>query len=487
MSTTMHNPAILPTNRFNFEQLEVNILGELIRPGDTAYDEVRRVMLITIDRHPLAIVRALTAHDVASTVMFACENNIPIAVRGGGHSLAGHSMADDALVIDLALMKDIAIDPATGIANVGAGVTSGELAGPAAAHGFALSTGDTASVGFGGLATGGGIGFMVRKYGLAIDNLVAAQVVTATGEILTASADEHPNLFWAIRGGGGNFGIVTSFTFRLAPVGPLIVGGALFLPATRAVVRGYLDYAVTAPDDLTTIANLMSAPPAPFVPQEWIGKPVLAILLCWTGEQEAGERALAPLRALATPIADVVGPMPYPALYNFTAPQSAPHGAAIRSMFADELDDMAIDTAIAAIHGVTSPFSVIQFRGLGGAMARVDAAATAFAHRERRYLVAIIGAWLDSAEDATRHREWVESLWCAVRHAGIGAYANFLADEGTNRIGEAYPTATHARLASLKAQYDPENIFRLNQNIAPSAATLACRAAMRAVGQERDR
>jgi hypothetical protein len=179
--------------------------------------------------------------------------------------------------------------------------------------------------------------------------------------------------------------------------------------------------------------------------------------------------------------------MPYPALYNFTAPQSSPHGAAIRSMFADKLDDTTITAAITAIHGATSPFSVIQFRGLGGAMARVDAAATAFAHRERRYLVAVIGAWLDSAEDATPHREWVESLWNAVRHAGIGAYANFLADEGPSRVGEAYPATTHARLAAIKAQYDPENIFRRNQNIAPSAAALACRAAMRAARQERDR
>lgn len=483
MSAMAHESAMTAAQRYDFEQLEANILGDLIRPGDPNYEDARRVMMIMFDRHPLAIVRALTTQDVASAVLFARENDLPLAVRGGGHSLAGHSMADDALVIDVSLLKEIDIDPATGIAVVGAGVNSGELAGPAAAHGFALSTGDTASVGFGGLATGGGIGFMVRKYGLAIDNLIAIRMVTAAGDVLTASADENPNLFWAVRGGGGNFGIVTEFTFRLSPVG-MILGGALLLPATHEAVRGYLDYAVAAPDDLTTIANLMAAPPAPFVPQEWIGKPVLIVLACWTGEPEAGQRALAPLRALATPVADVIGPMPYPALYNFTAPQTAPHGAAIRSIFADELDDAAIDAAIAAIHGATSPFSVVQLRGLGGAMGRVDADATAFAHRARRYLVAAIGVWLDPTEDATRHQEWVDAFWSAVRHVGIGAYANFLADEGAARVGEAYPAATYERLATIKAQYDPENIFRRNQNIAPSPAALACRAAMQAAGQD---
>jgi FAD/FMN-containing dehydrogenase len=320
----------------------------------------------------------------------------------------------------------------------------------------------------GGLTTGGGIGFMVRKYGLAIDNLLAAQVVTANGETVTASADEHPDLFWAIRGGGGNFGIVTEFTYRLAPVGE-ILGGELLLPASREVLRGYLDYATTAPDELTTIANLMHAPPAPHVPPERVGEPVLSILVCWTGSLEEGERVLAPLRALATPVADAVGPIPYPAIYQFTAHQAAPHGASIRMMFADELSDAALDAALAALHGATTPYSIIQFRGLGGTMARVGSDATAFAHRDKRYFVAVIAIWLDAAESADVHSAWTNALWQAIRHEGSGVYVNFLEREGADRVRDAYPPATFARLVEIKRKYDPANLFRFNQNIPPQA------------------
>ncbi len=336
------------------EALRSRLTGQLITAASADFDAARKVVYITIDRRPRSIVRAANAQDVAEAVKYARASSLPLAVRSGGHSLAYYSVIDDAIVVDLSGMKRIEIDPATRIARVGAGATSGDLAGPANAHGLALTTGDTHSVGFGGLTTGGGIGFMVRKYGLAIDNLIAAQVVTAAGDIVTASADEHPDLFWAIRGGGGNFGIVTEFTFRLAPVGQ-ILGGELLLPASREVLRGYLDYVTTAPDELTTIANLMHAPPAPHVPQERVGEPVLSILVCWTGSIADGERALAPLRALATPVADAVGPMPYPAIYQFTAHQAAPHGASIRSMFADTLSDATLDAALAALHGATSP------------------------------------------------------------------------------------------------------------------------------------
>ena len=448
--------------------LRTTLHGDLLLADHIEFDAARQVQDITVDRSPLAIVRAADAADVAAGVAFARDHALPLAVRSGGHSVAGHSMADGAVVIDLSGMKAIAIDPVTRTARVGAGVTSGDLLGPAAAHGLALSTGDTASVGMGGLVTGGGIGFMVRKSGLTIDNLLAAQVVTAAGAIVTASADEHPDLFWAIRGGGGNFGIVTEFTFRLAPVGQ-ILGGALILPASRDVLRGYLNYAAAAPDDLTTIANVMHAPPAPFIPQEQVGSLVVMILVCWTGSVEAGERALAPLRALATPVADLVGPMPYPALYQLTAHQSAPHGAAVRAMFADELSDATLDATLAAMACASSPFSAVQFRGLGGALARVAADATAFAHRDRRYFVSIIGAWLDATEDAAAHRAWVAALWQAIRHEGHGTYVNFLQNEGTNRVHDAYPAATFARLAVVKQRYDPQNLFRLNQNIAPTA------------------
>src|SRR5215211_7561844 len=439
---------IAPTPTFaitsdHMESLRSRLRGRLITAGDADYDDARRVLYFTVDRRPRAIVRAADARDVATAVNYARDHALPLAVRSGGHSLAYLSVIDNALVIDLSDMARVSIDPQARIARVQPGATSGDLAGPANAHGLALSTGDTHSVGMGGLTTGGGIGFMVRKYGLAIDNLVAAQVVTAAGDILTASAEEHSDLFWAIRGGGGNVGIVTEFIFRLAPVSQ-ILGGELMLPASREVLRGYLDYAASAPDDLTTIANLMYAPPAPHVPQEHVGKLVLSILVSWTGGVADGERALAPLRALATP-----------------------HAASIRMMFADDLTDEALDAALSAMKRASSPFSLIQFRGFGGAMARVADDAPAFAHRRRRFFVAIIGLWLDASEDPAVHEAWTAVLWRTFRREGNGVYVNFLEVEGPERVHEAYPPATYARLAAIKRRYDPGNLFRFNQNVPP--------------------
>lgn len=272
----------------HLDALRATLHGRLIAPGYPEYDEARRVVNFAIDRRPLAIVRAANARDVAEAVSFARDRALPLAVRSGGHSLADLSVIDDALIIDLSEMARIDIDPEARIARVQPGATSGDLAGLANAHGLALTTGDTHSVGFGGLTTGGGIGYMVRKDGLTIDNLLSAEVVTAAGEIVTASAEERADLFWAIRGGGGNAGIVTEFVFRLAPVGQ-ILGGELLLPVSREILRGYLDYAVSAPDDLTTIATLLHAPPAPHVPAERVGELVLSILVCWTGEIADGK------------------------------------------------------------------------------------------------------------------------------------------------------------------------------------------------------
>jgi FAD/FMN-containing dehydrogenase len=446
--------------------LRASLRGQLVTPEDPAFDQVRKVVNFTVDRRPLAIVRAADAHDVAAAVVFAREHDLPLSVRSGGHSLAKLNVIDDAILVDLSTMKRITIDPATRTARVQPGVTSGDFADPANSYGLALTTGDTHSVGFGGLTTGGGIGYMVRKYGLTIDSMLSAQVVTAAGDIVTANHEEHPDLFWAIRGGGGNAGIVTEFTFRLAPVGQ-ILGGEILLPATREVLRGYLDYVTDAPDDLTTIAALLHAPPAPHVPEDRVGQLVLSILVCWTGDMAEGERVLAPLRALATPITDVIQPMPYPAIYQFTAHYAEPHGSAIRMMFADDLSDDSLDASIAAMQNASSPFSLIQFRGLGGAMARVPDAATAFAHRQRRYFVAIIAVWLDPAEDASHHNTWTANLWETIRHEGQGVYVNFLEREGRERVREAYPPATYARLAEIKRRYDPTNLFQFNQNIPP--------------------
>jgi FAD/FMN-containing dehydrogenase len=419
---------------------------------------------ITVDRCPLAIVHAANTEDVAATVRFARAHGLPLAVRSGGHSIAHHSMIDGAIVADLSGMKRVSIRPEARFARVQAGATSRDLADVAHAFGLALSTGDSPSVGIGGLATGGGIGFMVRRYGLTIDNLLSARVVTAEGDVVTASPDEHPDLFWAIRGGGGNFGVVTELEFRLAPVGQ-VLGGVLILPASREVIRGYLDYAPSAPDDLTTLANLMHAPPLPFVPPERVGDLVLLIVVCWTGSVEDGERALAPLRSLATPVADLVSLMPYPQMFAFA--DVGPHAASVRTMFTNNLGDASIDALIGAMTRVSAPISIVNLRGLGGHMARVGSDETAFAHRDTRCIVSIIAIWVDAADDSDPHRAWVQSLWEEIRHEGIGAYANFLEDEGEDRVREAYPAATFARLAAIKRQYDPENLFRFNQNIPP--------------------
>lgn len=449
--------------------LRGRILGKVITPDDAGYDEARRVVNLQSDRRPWAIIRAADADDVAEAVTFARDHALPLAVRSGGHSIALYSVIDDGLVIDLSRMKRIRVEPQARIARVQPGATSGDLGAAANPYGLALTTGDTQSVGFGGLTTGGGVGFMVRKYGLTIDNLLAAQVVTADGQIVTASAEEHPDLFWAIRGGGGNVGIVTEFTFRLAPVGQ-ILGGELILPATREVIRGYLDYTATAPDDLTTIANLMYAPPFPHVPQELVGKLVFSILICWSGDLSAGEDAIAPLRALAAPLVDVVAPIPYPDIYRFTAHQAEPHGSAIRMMFADELSDATLDASLEAMRNASSPFSLVHFRGLGGALARVPEEATAFAHRQHPYFYSVIGLWLDPAQDPAAHHAWAARLWQQVRHEGKGVYVNFLEQEGPGRVHEAYPPATYARLAAIKRRYDPDNLFRFNQNIPPQPA-----------------
>jgi FAD/FMN-containing dehydrogenase len=452
----------------DLDSLRSAIAGEVIEPGDAQYDEARAVHDPTVDRHPFAILRAANADDVAEGVRFARRHSLPLAVRSGGHSVPHLSMIDDAIVIDLSAMKAVTIYPEQRVAWVQPGATSADVAGPAHAYGLAISTGDTSSVGFGGLATGGGIGYMVRKHGLTIDNILSVRMVTAEGEVVTASPIRHPDLFWAVRGGGGNFGIVTEFQVRLAPVGQ-VYGGALILPATKEVLRGYLDYVVTAPDDLTTIANLMFAPPAPFIPEDRVGELVLLILVTWTGSVEDGDRALAPLRALAEPVADTVAPIPYPAMYAYMEPAAAPHAAVVRSMFSNEISDASIDAILESMGRVTSPMNIVQLRGLGGAMARVPADETAFGHRDKKYLAAVLALWVDPSEDRRPHEQWAEALWSEVRRDADGVYVNFLENEGEDRIRQAYGDANHARLARVKAQYDPENVFRFNQNIRPQS------------------
>jgi FAD/FMN-containing dehydrogenase len=446
--------------------LAARVAGTVVVPGDAVYDEVRQLHDITYDRRPQVIVRAASAADVAEGVRFARAQGLPLAVRSGGHNFAGYSMVDDGVTIDLSELKAIHIDPETRTARVQPGVTSGDLGPVANSFGLALTTGDAASVGIAGLTLGGGIGWMVRKHGLTIDHLLSAQVVTADGEVVRASAREHADLFWALRGGGGNFGIVTEFEFRLDEVGD-IIGGAIVLPATPEVMRGFAAYAPTAPDGLTVISAVMHVPPLPFVPEADWGRLAFALLVCFDGTAEEADEALAPIRALATPIAEAIGPMPYPAIYNLTELASQRHAGKVRSAYLHELNDEVIETVIDAIDRAESPLNMVQIRPLGGAMSRVAAGETAFAHRDKEFLIAVIGISLDAA-DAPSLDAWVEAAWQKVAPYGDGVYVNFLVDEGDARIREAYPPATYERLVEVKRRYDPENVFRLNQNIRPA-------------------
>jgi FAD/FMN-containing dehydrogenase len=371
-------------------------------------------------------------------------------------------------------MKELALDPARRVARVPPGLTWGEYAAQAHRHGLATPAGDTAAVGVGGLTLGGGIGWRARRYGLTIDSLLSAEMVTADGRLLTASTDEHPDLFWALRGGGGNFGIATSFEFRLHPVGT-ILGGAVVYPPTADVIQGYAACAAAAPDELTTAGAVMRAPPLPFIPPERHGSLVFLLTACYAGDVEAGRRTLAPLRTLATPVADAICPMPYPSLFDLTAAGAAPGLAHhVRSAYLETIDAALAETVLEHSRWMTSPLGAVQIRVLGGAVARVPQEATAFAHRQKPFMLTILNRFAPGAAgagtdaDADRHLVWTERFWHDVRPYAGGVNANFLGDEGDARVHEAYPDATYQRLARIKRRYDPANAFRLNQNIRPA-------------------
>lgn len=437
--------------------------GRSILPSDPAYDEARQVHQATVDRRPAIIVKAAGPDDVARSVSYARASGRDVAVRSGGHSIAGHSVADDAVVVDLSAMKGLHIDTDRRLAWAQAGVTAGEYTAATAAHGLATPFGDTGSVGLGGITLGGGVGFLARKHGLAIDSLVSAEIVLADGSIVTASESEHPDLFWAIRGGGGNFGIVTRFQFRLHPVAT-VLAGALILPPTREVLRGLVPAAKAAPEELSLIAFVMPIPPMPFLPPEAHGQLAVIIMPVFAGDPEAGQRAMDPFRALATPIADALMPMPYIGVYELTASGARRGASVFRSFLADELTDDAVDTILEFMNAPTAPMAMTQIRVLGGALGRVLNDATAYAHRDRDVLVAMMAGF---EGDTAPHTAWVEAYFAALAPVRNGVYSNFLADEGESRVREAYPDGAYERLVAVKRRYDPENLFHLNQNIRP--------------------
>jgi hypothetical protein len=449
-------------------QLRAAVTGAVIAPGDAGYDKARTVFYGGFDRRPAVIVRVADAADAARVVSLARESGLPLAVRSGGHSTAGHGVCDGGIVLDLTGLREFEIDPERRTVWAGAGLTAGEYTAAAGAHGLATGFGDTGSVGIGGITVGGGIGLLVRKHGLTIDDLLAAEVVTAAGERLVVDEQNHPDLFWAIRGGGGNFGVVTRFHFRLHPVGT-VVGGMLLLPATPEVITGMIGEAEAAPEGLSVIANIMAAPPMPFVPPEHHGRLVVMALLVYAGDVAEGERAVAPLRKLATPIVDQVQPVPYPQMFpSETAEAEEYHPvAAARTMFLDSVGRDTAETILDRLTASTAPMRVTQLRVLGGAMARVPADATAFAHRSRR-IMANVAAIYERPEESATHQTWVDATSEALGQQDPSAYVNFLMDEGPDRVRDAYPGPTWDRLTQIKRRYDPTNLFRLNQNIPPA-------------------
>ena len=458
MTTSSEHPAVA--------QLRSDLDGPVIGPNDAGYDEARTVFLGGIDRRPAAIARPTGAADVARIVTAARESGLELAIRSGGHSTAGQSTTDGGIVLDLRDMTAIDIDPGARTVWAEAGLTALDITRATAEHGLAVGFGDTGSVGIGGLTLGGGVGYTVRKHGLTIDSLLAGDIVTADGQLRRVDSEHEPDLFWAIRGGGGNFGVATRFLYRLHDV-RYVFGGLLVLPATPETIEGFMAAAEAAPEDLSTIANVMPAPPMPFLPAEDHGKLVILAFLVHIGDIEAGQRAVAPFRALATPVADMLRPMPYPDIYPPEDPDYRPTPVQ-RTMFLERVDRSVAETIIRFLEASDASVRAAQLRFLGGAMARVPVDATAFAHRGSRILTVLVNFHDGSPGDRERRQAWVDDFAAALHQGEDGAYVNFLGDEGEARVRAAYPGSTWDRLAAIKERYDPSNLFRLNQNIRPA-------------------
>jgi hypothetical protein len=450
----------------SIETLRTEFPGRVIAPGDAVYDQARTVLMGGIDKHPAVIIRAEDASEVARVIALARDTGLELAVRCGGHSNAGHSTTEGGILLDLSPMKAIEIDATSQTAWAQAGLTALELTQAASERGLAIGFGDTGSVGIGGITLGGGVGYLVRKHGLTIDNLLAVEIVTAEGQQLRIDEASHPDLFWAIRGGGGNFGVVTKFKYQLHPLDG-IVGGMLMLHATPTSIAGFMAASASAPEQLSTIANVMPAPPMPGVPEEVEGQIVILAMMCWAGDESAGAQALAPFRALGAPILDMVKPMPYPEMYPPDDPDYHPLAVA-RTMFMDHVEREVAATMLDHLRSSDAVMRVVQLRALGGAYARVPADATAYAHRSSP-IMANVAAFHDGTDaDCANRQAWVDELSRELNQGDDGAYVNFLTDEGPERVRAAYPGSTWDRLVAVKRKYDPSNLFRMNQNIPPS-------------------
>jgi FAD/FMN-containing dehydrogenase len=444
--------------------------GQQLAPGDDGYDRARSVFNGMIDRSPSLIATCVSAADVAAAIAWARASDLPISVYGGGHSVQGSAVLDGGLCVDLRGLRDIVVDPDSATAQVGGGCTWGELDAATQVHGLAVTGGRVSTTGVGGLALGSGSGWLERRLGFTCDNLLEAQVVTADGQVVTASETEHPDLFWALRGGGGNFGVVTRFTLRLHPIGPIVFGGMLMYPAPMgaAVLRNFRDFVADAPDEVGGGVAFITAPPIEMVPEPARGKPAVGVIVAWTGPLEEAERVLAPLLEFGPPAFAQVGPMPYLALQQMLD-DANPHGMQNywTADFFDELPDEAVETLASLATAPVSPLSQVIIVPGGGAVARVPEDATAFGERQAAFNIHYLSMWPDPA-DTEANIAHTRTLATALKPWTTGAvYLNFIGDEGSERIESSFGEAKLARLRATKAEWDPDNVFRHNQNIAP--------------------
>jgi FAD/FMN-containing dehydrogenase len=446
------------------KQLETSLIGDVLRPDHPAYNSARSLYNAMIDKHPALIVRCRGTPDVVRALEFAHRHDLLVAVRGGGHNIAGKALCDGGMVIDLSNMKGIRVDPAKRSVRAEAGLTWGEFDRGTQEHGLATTGGFISTTGIAGLTLGGGLGWLMRRYGLVCDNLQSVEIVTADGRVRAAGANENADLFWGVRGGGGNFGVVTSFEYRLHPVGEMLAG-VVFFPLDRAndALRYYRDLMATAPDELMAYAFFLTSPE---------GARMFAIPVCYVGPVEAAESALLPVRSLPGVAMDSVRPMTYLEIQSMFDP-ALPGGRLNywKSNFLRELSDRAIETLVAHFAEVTSPFSTMGLEPLGGAPSRVGIEETAFPHRAAQYSLVILGIWTDPAEQAT-HVRWVRELWEAMQpYSSEAVYVNYLDTDDVDRVRSAYGTATYQHLQLVKEKYDPANFFRMNQNIGPTTNT----------------
>jgi FAD/FMN-containing dehydrogenase len=447
--------------------------GDVVAVTDEGYDAARSVWNGTVDARPALVAHCRSVDDIVAGVAIARAAGCDLAVRAGGHSVAGLSVCDDGVVLDLRAMNAVAVDPERRTATVGAGATWAELDAATAAHGLGCTGGLISTTGVAGLTLGGGIGWLQRKYGLSCDNLIAADIVTAEGEVVRTTESERPELLWGLRGGGGNFGVVAQFEFRLHPVSTVLGGLMLFpFPQARDLLTTFRDWAPDAPDDASMLIAIMTAPPEPFVPTELVGQTVIGLVGCWCGDLDAGMAAIAPFRALG-PAVDVFGPMPYVALQGMLD-AGAPKGLRnyFRSGFLDDLDDEVIDVLLDHGARLPSPMSALHLHQMGGAVGRVSPAQSAFSGRSAGYTYNLVSTWVDSAEDdihVAANRAFADAL---APLAAPGRYVNFMADEGPepglDPVRSAYGSAAYDRLSRLKREYDPANLFHRNQNVAPA-------------------